>query len=538
MLQKISKVLSDEVIFILFLTFAVAILGLGPLFYFQWKIAPKGTTYTFAHNYMPDFYQYLSWMKDGADGKFLITSRFSAENFIRKPVYLFYPALGFLTSKLGLPLFYGYTLGRIFFSLFKIFVVYFFIISLFKESTKRKTAFFLALFSPPFYRLFPLNLILDRISSVDVLQRTFFIPHNLLTASLYLLGTIFFSRFLNQEKNSRFYLFLAAFCFFLAAVANPAMLVLIFLIIGFSLILTLTQNFSLFKRLFLGSLIAFLPAGLLLIYYQKLFQTTLPFSWMYFQQKTVTLGVGAKDYLLSCGPTGFLFLFGLPHFLKKKNFLYNFIISWAVLPFAFLPLLGKILPLSQERLFELSHFVPLAILASEGVFFLSSLIKNVRKKIVFKKILFTAFFIFIIPYYYLSLNFQIKLFNKPYFNVYLPNSILEAFSWLDKNTPDESIVVSAYFTANMLPAFSHNKVIFGHDFVTYQAAAKKKEMEAIFNPLTPPNEIKKLLKENKVDYILLSPETGNFENVNLKTIPELKIVYKNKENTILKVKDF
>jgi len=534
----LKKILGSETNFILFLTFLITVSGLSSLFYNQFRVAPPNTVYTFAHNYVPDYYQYLSWMKDGADGKILITSRYSPDNFTRKPAYLFYPLLGWISGKLGLPLFLGYTIARIFLSLFKLGIIFWLISQIFSRSAERKLAFFLALFLPPFYKLFPFQMLRRDITSLDILQRTFFLPHNLATTIFILAGSICINIYIgasNKKARVSKFLILASIFFFLASVTNPAMLAIFYLFLGVALLITFLQKPS--RKLITGSLVAFSPGFLAIIFYQHLFSHFLPFSWLFNQQKNVILMTNLKDYFLNCGPVIFFFPFAVLPFLKIKKFLANFVLSWGIIPFLIFPLLGKVLPFSQERFFEISHFIPLAILASAGFYSLTNLIKKEKMKIVTQRGLVAVLVIFVLPYLWFSLRSQIDLFAKPYyFNIFIPKSTLEAFSWLDKNTPDESVVAAGFYTSNMLPTFSHNKVVFGHEFVTYKAPERKADTETILGQDTPPPQILELLRKNQIRYLLVNLERP-LSSTNLSALPNLKLVYNHEENKIFRFEE-
>ena len=510
--------MKKETNFILGLIFLISALALTPLLYQQFKVTPPNTFFTFAHNYIPDYYQYLSWMKDGADGKILITSRYSADIFIRHPVYLFYSVLGWLTGRFTPIMAFGYTAARICLGLLRLLVIYWFIGLFFKTTSGRVLAFFLALFLPPFYNLRPWSLILPNLTSVDILQRTFFLPHDTAVTILLLMGAVFFHLFLQNTQP----LILSVIFFLIASIANPAMVMffLIFFITGSGL--TFLQKVDLRKKIFWGNLIILITSGLVLSYYQNLFATALPFSWFYNQQKLVRL-TDYKGFWLLMGPAGILGLLGMLGQLKQKDFLANLVIAWAIIPFLIFPLLGKILPLSQERIFEMSIFLPLAILSAQTI-------GNLKGKI--KLVLVALLLIcFSLPYLYLSIKNQIKSFTYPYFNVYVPQPTLEAFFWLDQNTPDESVVLSSYYTANMIPAFTHNKVFFGHDFVTYQAAERLKDLAYIFDAQSEPLKIAEILRQHRVQYLLLSPESPRLESTNLAKIG-LKPIFSNSQNQI------
>ena len=531
MFKKLFTSFAKETNFIAICIFIIMALGLIPLFNNQFKIAPKNTTYTYAHIYMFDFYQYLSWMKDGADGKLLITSRYSPETFSRNPVYLFYPALGFTTGKLGLPIFVGYTTARIFLAMAKLLMLYFFIAEIFKESKFRKTAFLIALFLPPLYHLFPLAMLFPQIASIDPINRTFFLPHDLLVTTLFLAGSVFFSRFLKEKKGTK-NLIVSLICFIVASLANPSMMAIFYLFLGVALGFYLLQKPE--KRVFLGSL-ALLVCFPIFLYYQHLFENTLPLSWMYSQQKTMVLNINYWGYLRSLGPVIFLVPFALIYAIKKHDFLTNLVLSWAAIPFILFPLLGRSIPVSQERLFEMSHFIPLSILGTIGFFEAVKTIKIKKEK---KKKLLTTLTIFTfigfsVPYFFASEKFYLNMFKGPYVNIYIPNSTLEAFSWLDTNTPDESVVAAPYFTANMLPAFTHNKVLFGHDFTTYQSSQRLAETEEIFKAETPKERVFNILKANKVSYLLVCPETSSLIKNHFMELG-FELVYSNNESSVFK----
>jgi len=156
------------------------------------------------------------------------------------------------------------------------------------------------------------------------------------------------------------------------------------------------------------------------------------------------------------------------------------------------------------------------------------------KKPFLSKLVYLLIVMFSVPYLYLSVKSQLEDYNKPYINIYLEKSLIEAFSWLDKNTPDESVVSSGYYTSNMIPAFTHNKVLFGHDFVTYQSQQREQEMKTILNPQTEEKTIREILKKNKISYLLFTPETGSLPLLRLKQMAGMEIVFANQGNTILK----
>lgn len=520
-LKKFFRSITNETTIIIFFSLLAFLLSCLSVIIDIFFHAPPNTVYSFAHNYMPDYYQYLSWMKDGAEGKLLITSRYSAVNFVPKPVYLFYPLLGFISQKIGLPLILGYTFGRFFWAGVRFLAIYFLIFKLIKKPTARILTFFLCLFLPPFYRIFSGQLPFQHISILDPIARNLFIPHDSATITLIIFSAIFFNSWLNQKKF--FLLLISAFFLTVASVFNPAItsLFLLFFATGGFLFFLKTKKFF---PLFLGGAVLAVFSLPVLFYYQKIFATTLPFSWMFHRQKIVVI-LDFKKYLLAFSPFLILAFWGFIKSLGAKDFLTNFLLGWTIVPFVLVFLLGKTLPLSQERLFEISHFLPLAILGGKTLSF------GEKKKL---KFVLGGIFLFILPYFVFDLKWHINQFSSPYFNIYLPQSTLHAFDWLDKNTPPNSVVAAGYYTANMLPAFSHNRVFFGHDFTTYRAEEKRRELELLFSPQTPEEKIKEILQKNKVNYWLFTPETPLPSPELIKNLG-LKLVFDNKENKIYQI---
>src|SRR3989338_1919452 len=99
----------------------------------NYQSSPSGSTHLGATGFFFDYYQFLSWMRDGSNGKFLIASRYITDR--EKPVLLhpFFPVLGFIGGRMGLSLPVAYHLSRnLFLGLF-LASLYFFVRTIFNE---------------------------------------------------------------------------------------------------------------------------------------------------------------------------------------------------------------------------------------------------------------------------------------------------------------------------------------------------------------------------------------------------------------------
>jgi len=519
MARLLSK---EQVLITLFITVIVSISAI-PSFFYIFR-TPPNTYYPMVSNYVPDYYQYISHMKDGADGKILMTFRSSPDNFQRKPVYLFYTLAGFFISKIGVDLFIGFFLIKIIFSFIKFMVIYYLLLKLFpKSSGLRILSFFFILLSTPFYKLQPLQIYYPTITSIDSLIRVLFIPHDLAASALLILAVVFFNHWLNVKGKIKD-IFLSGIFFLLVIVANPAMFTVFGFYFGLAVFLYLLQKNSNYKKIFIGLLIIGVITTPVYFYYQLLFRTTLPFSLIFSNQKLINYNIRLKEFILISGPVFFLALFSIKKLFMKKDFLSTLLIVWAFMPLALFQIFGKIFPISHERIFETCFYIPFGILAAVSVY-------QLQKKYL-KIIIIVLLVVFSIPYFYSSLKNQVNEFNGPYMNIYVPTSTVEAFNWLDKHSKDESVVVAGFFSGNLLMAFSHNKIMFGHESSAYRGKERLNETIKIYNINTPSEEIKDIFNRENVSYVLFAPDTVNYDQTNLSKIKNLKLVFSNAGNSV------
>ncbi len=526
-----------EEFLLVFLSLLLLFLSFLPLVWAQIVKTPPDSVFTLAFNYVPDYYQYISWMKDGVEGKLFITSRYTLENFSRQPVYFFYSIAGLVSGSLKLNLFFSFHLLRLVLGLGKIYVFWLLLLRLFKSSFKRKLALLLGLFLTPFYSFKPLVLLFPFLTSLDPLVRTFFLPHNSFSLFLILLAFLKLEQVLGSKANFlKKEVLLLGVLFSLAAIANPALAGLMLLVLSLGWVfysLSFKRRFDKLFKLLVVVLLFTLPVIGYQLYIFNFFE---PFAWAFKQQSQTRFALDFKDLLLIGGP-GLVFLaLGFKKFFKRKGFLNQIVLAWAVLPLLIFPFMGKLVPLSLERLFELCFYLALGIMGGEvvGEFFLQ--LKRKKVKIVGGVLSLFAFLLFTFPYLGLSLKFWFNMYDYPYFNIFIPKTVVQGLLWMDKYTEKEAGVAAPYYTASFLPAFSHNKVLFGHDFATFKAQEKLKQLDVIYKSHSLV-EVRQVLIDNKIEYVVFNQETPRFEQTLLGEVGEFKLVYKNKDLTIYKFID-
>ena len=176
---------------------------------------PKNTVYSLTYNFIPDYYQFISFMKDGQNGQFALTSRFTPEVFPRKFGHIFFPVLGFLGSRMGLSLFTAFTLARVFFGIIRLAATYCLISSLTKNMKRRITMFLMIIILPSFLDVrfiqnhLDLKFFLPGITNFDVFRRITFLPHHLFAGFLTIFAFLIFTSALKLILGVQFNLFLA-----------------------------------------------------------------------------------------------------------------------------------------------------------------------------------------------------------------------------------------------------------------------------------------------------------------------------------------
>jgi len=199
----------------------------------------------------------------------------------------------------------------------------------------------------------------------------------------------------------------------------------------------------------------------------------------------------------------------------------------------------------QRRLLEGFQIV-LALLATFGVFYLKDLVcqkpifqkyfKEVfSNKVFFNKVflLYLFFILFFFSNFVIIAN-DLILYLKNDDGMYLKKEVQEAMFWLRENTNQESVVLSAVKTGNLLPAFSLRQVYFGHLGQTAQSKEKLVKLERFFQKDNDDEKIT-FLKENKIDYLFLGPKEKELIQFNPEEKNYLKKVFSNNQATIYKV---
>ena len=514
-MKKIFLFLKQEPVVVFSLSFSILLLSFLPLFYFL-KITPPNTVFPLIHNHPQDYHLYLQFMRQALDGRWLFIDRFTPEVFPARFVYLVYLLLGKLGAVTGLDLPLIYTLSRLIFGAVFLILIYRLIRIIYPgDKNKRILAVFLTFFGCGFWTLsfFDKTIIIRRIlnfwSEVDILERFTYIPHHLFAKMLMVASIILLINALEKRKKSL--LFAATVAGFLCGLSSPFVyvnLVVIIVITFLILIVIKRQVIAKHDKIFADRfLIFFLLFSSLSLLYLRFVETS-GFPWNhYLEREKLVFNISFWEYLLFSGLPFIFSLFAVPSFIKSRKIAHLFILSWLFEPWLSLFLLAPFFPLQKVRFLAGCAFIPMGIMGSLGMVVIAKRLSrhSHHYRLVLILFLIISSLIFSVNIYSNYKDRTASL-SPSLYNVYLPNEIVTALTYFDKYTPVDSVVLSQGFMGNLVPAYSHNKVVAGHLTNTYQMAEKNAEVDSFFRQ-NDPASAQKLIEKYQVKYVFYSLDT-------------------------------
>ena len=270
---------------------------------------PAGSRFYGATGYYFDYYQFLSWMRDGWNGKILIRSKYIPE--IEKQVLFqpLFPTLGMLSRLVNLPIDITYHLGRNVFILTWILSIWYLIKTILDSSKSRKLALLLMLFSSSFpyvsktYGAIKLLPIIDFWQSFYTLQK-FMIPlHHGLANTLFNCLLILLMRLplrqladRNDGRGETRIIVKIVVVSIIIMLVNPALMTFMLAVLG--IVSVCLRKGSPYKEF----IIIFLSVLPLMLYNFYLFNYGNPWQYYYYGEKVGRYLVSYISYLASLGP--------------------------------------------------------------------------------------------------------------------------------------------------------------------------------------------------------------------------------------------
>lgn len=229
--------------------------------------------------------------------------------------------------------------------------------------------------------------------------------------------------------------------------------------------------------------------------------------------QNVTLTPPLWDVILSFSPAIIFSMIGVYIVARQKRSKpFTLLIVWLAV--------GSILmfsPLALQRRFLLGFFIPCGALGVVGLFELS---KNKMRNF---RLNFAFFFLASILTNIILFMGIINAVEKQEKTLFISDANLKAFNWLDQQLPDEGTVLANAENGNLIPAYTHWRVIYGHPFETVESDMREQEVIDIFSGNFPAEDFPLFLRDNQVEYIYVGPKDQDLAEI--PDVVEIKIVY-------------
>lgn len=479
---------------------------------------PAGTIFPLIHNSHPDYYANLHFMRQGYEGKWLITGRFTPESYKPQFVQTFLAVLGHLTRIAHLELPLVYTLARLILGAGILIMTYQLVKKLSNDVMTRLAACFFSFLGTSFWWFrgppsgstffYPL----EYWTGFDTLARITFLPHHIASILLLLLSLYLFS-FWGGERSWK--IILPAGVAALSGFINPAPLLTFFFTLALFVALTILthiQDHEHLRILIPNSIIVASIALFPLLYLYGVSHSTFPWtSYRDWEAKQI-YPVDIISYILSLGPAFFLGIIGSFKMAQTKKPLAFLLIAWFIAPFFPLFILkaifANLFPISNMRFFQSAHYIPVGIMGGVG---LISLVEYTTKRL--KMNMKSLFLIFFVPiliysagYWYFSLDREIHRFELNAYNIFLPKEFYEAFDFLNRETQEDSVILPGGYLANLIPAFTHNRSFWGHLVITSDIAEKDR-LQAVIFAQKDTEKAREIINLYNISYLLFSLDT-------------------------------
>jgi hypothetical protein len=310
-------------------------------------------------------------------------------------------------------------------------------------------------------------------------------PHFPLAISLMLiiLERIRDLRFINTVKTALISLILL--------IVQPFCMVIVLGVLGISLLLALRDNL---RVKFVQLLVLAVPSIAFGLYLTMIIKNNPALtSW---NSQNLTPSPPFWDLLLALSPIILPAVYGIVFIIKSREKTYYPIVIWVLL----VALLAYI-PLNLQRRFLIGLYIPVAILGIKGI---SLFIEKHNRKVGKIKNIFLAA---AIPSNIILILLSVSAVAQSNQNLVMKDSLWDGLQWVSMSTPAKSLILTTPSIGLYIPAYTNDRVIYGHPYETAKAQVNKENAEAFFSKMDQEQKQKYLISEG-VDYILTESENN------------------------------
>ena len=459
---------------------------------FLYQVFSSGEDYVFGGFLLNpiDGNSYLSKMAIGAQGSWKFTLPYSSTTGEGEYIFLFYIFLGHISGIIGLDNIIVFHIARILSAFLLIVVLNRFLIVVFPEDRKlTQRGLILAALGSGMGWLFVFtgHMFSDFwVAEAFPFLSSYSNPHFTLGMALLLL--IFLDQFESNKKRIWKTLIFGS----LISIIMPFGFVLAALVI----LVYEIQNWIFRKQFDVFSLAALIPGGLYLLYqyYVSLVNPALA-GW---NAQNLTKSPPIWDLLISFSPAFPLAIISVKRFWKSKAPSKRLVLIWFIAGMSMV-----YFPFSLQRRFLFAFYIPVAILAVQGIDIVIKNSKQIDKMLIF--LILTFSFItnaFLIVSGLLSSgNVNSKLF--------LSKNEADALQWISENSKQSALVLCSPDMGLFIPAYTRQRVLYGHPFETLNAEMEEEAVRGFYSSGNNIEEQLTFIQDNEIDIILY----GNREEI-------------------------
>jgi hypothetical protein len=467
-----------------------------------------------------DYGIYFSQMEQARQGHLLFRNLYTSEvhpYVIFNPLWL---ALGNISRFFNLPNALTFHLARLVLIPFFILAAWLLICYIFSDTFVRKVALLLVIFAGGIMGY-------SDTTDASVFNSLLFSPHLVLSLTMILVIFLLLLKSFDERKLRP--AVLAGVCGLFLFLIHPYHISTIYIIIGLFIAVRLAQKKLEVKRV-IAPLLLFtfisLPA---ILYYYWLFYGRLSFGELWLSQTNTLMKVRTPwEIMFSYLPLLTIAITGLILMRRNRVPQFPFILTWILAPLIFMSL-----PVFFRMRMSGGLSIALALAAAYGIGWLWR--AWLKKRAYLMAFFVSAVIILVCSTHIITYYKNILVYTHPQPLVYLPEEMMTAMAWYEKNTSGSDVLLASYQIGNIFPAFTGRTVYAGHGIQTMQITDKIIAIQTFFDEAATDQSRVDFLKTNSISYIYYSSfekSLGSFDPASASFLDE---AYHNKNFQLYKV---
>jgi hypothetical protein len=297
-------------------------------------------------------------------------------------------------------------------------------------------------------------------------------------------------------------------------IIQPFCMVIILGILSISILLALRENLQAKVTLLFALAVPSIAFGLYLTMIIK--ENPALSSW---NSQNLTPSPPIWDLLIALSPVILPAIYGIVSVIKAKEKAYYPLVIWTILV-----IFLAYLPLNLQRRFLIGLYIPVALLGIKGIILVA---ENIRGKI--KNIVFSA----AIPSNIILIALSISAVTQNNPNLVMRDSLSDGLQWINSYILDGSTILTSPQIGLYIPAYTNQRVIYGHPYETANAEVNQANIDAFFSRMDKSEQQKYLIDED-IDFVLTSVDT---DDLSPKYSPDyLELEYQSEDVKIYSVK--